>query len=101
MSTYKFKNWATHKTSGSPVILSEKEARAVEVATALCNNRQWHSHGRGLSKEILTSELKLVIDDIEAITDLGDNLVSYFSYIRDYMMRENKNLFIHSRGYML
>lgn len=101
LSTYKFKNWTTHKTSGSPVILSEKEARAVEVATALCNNRQWHSHGRGLSKEILTSELKLVIDDIDAITDLGENLVSYFSYIRDYMMRENKNLFIHSRGYML
>lgn len=101
LSTYKFKNWNIHKSSKDPVTLEEKETRAVEVATALCNNRQWHSHGRGLSKEVLTNELKLVIDDIDAIPNLGNNLASYFSYVRDYMMRENKNLFIHSRGYML
>ncbi|HAV4193810.1 TPA: serine dehydrogenasease [Acinetobacter baumannii] len=101
LSTYKFKNWVQHKSTGLTVTIEQKEQRAVEVATALCNNRQWHSHGRGLSKEVLTQDLKLLIDDIDAIANLGDNLASYISYVRDYMVRENKNLFIHSRGYML
>lgn len=100
LSTYKFKNWTTHKTSGNSVTMEEKEERAVEVATMLCNNRLWHSHGRGLSKEVLTNELKLLIDDIDTITDLGSNLSYYFSNIRDYMSREEKQIFIHCRGYM-
>lgn len=101
LSTYKFKNWTHHKTCGSIVTLDEKEERAVEVATMLCNNRLWHSHGRGLSKDVLTNELKLLIDDIDTINTLGDNLAQYFANLRDYMAREEKHIFIHCRGYML
>ncbi len=101
LSTYKFKNWTNHKTSGKPVSMQEKEERAVEVATMLCNNRLWHSHGRGLSKEVLTNELKLLIDDIDTIISLGDNLANYFANLRDYMTREERHIFIQSRGYML
>ena len=101
LSTYKFKNWTHHKSSGSPVTLDEKEERAVEVATQLCNNRIWHSHGRGLSKDVLTNELKLLIDDIDTINTLNDHLSSYFANLRDYMAREEKHIFIHCRGYMV
>lgn len=101
LSTYKFKNWAKHKTSGEAVTIEEKEERAVEVATQLCNNRIWHSHGRGLSKEVLTNQLKLLIDDIDTINNLGDHLSNYFSNLRDYMAKEEKHIFIHCRGYMI
>lgn len=101
LSTYKFKNWTHHKTSHQPVTLQEKEKRAVEVATMLCNNRLWHSHGRGLSKEVLTNDLKLLIDDIDTINLLGDNLANYFANLRDYMAREERHIFIQCRGYIL
>ncbi|AYO54384.1 SDH family Clp fold serine proteinase [Acinetobacter wuhouensis] len=101
LSTYKFKNWTNHKTSGDIVTIEEKEERAVEVATQLCNNRIWHSHGRGLSKDVLTNQLKLLIDDIDTINNLGDHLSNYFSNLRDYMAKEEKHIFIHCRGYMI
>lgn len=100
LSTYKFKNWTTHKTSGNEVTREQKEGRAVEIARMLCDNKLWHSHGRGLSKDVLTNELKLLIDDIDTIPELGNNLSYYFANIRDYMAREDKHIFIHCRGYM-
>ena len=46
-------------------------------------------------------KLKLLIDDIDTIISLGDNLANYFANLRDYMTREERHIFIQSRGYML
>ena len=102
LSNYKFKNWLKHSSTGLQVTEEEKIERAESIARLLCDNKCWHSHGRGLSKDILSGDLfKLKIDNIEDIPDLNESLDEYFSILKDYMSRNERNIFIHSKGFIL
>lgn len=45
---YKFKNWVTTETRGTPVTQEMKQARANEIAANLLDHSRWRSHGRSI-----------------------------------------------------
>ena len=102
LSTYKFKDWDTHSSTGAPVTPEEKRERAEEIAKALSKHERWRSHGRMISRDTLTlrSEgLHLKIEKIEDNPDLSSALDNYVGLFKDYMQREQLGLFVHTREY--
>ena len=97
LSTYKFKNWYTHSETGIEVTAEEKTQRAVEIAEALSNQERWRSHSRMISREILTSEIRLQVEKIEAVPNLPSALDDYVGLLKDYMDREELLMFVHTR----
>jgi len=73
---YKFKNWNNH-TNNAPMSQLEKTERTTEIASALSNNKLWHSHGRSIDVAALTNILKLKIEDYS-----NDSILK--PLIRDY-----------------
>jgi hypothetical protein len=100
LSRFKFKDWEKHNSTGDPVKEDEKRDRAKEIGVALSNNERWHSHGRGITRDTLTSsEIRLKIDKIEDNPGLLSSLDAYFALLKDYMQREQYQFFIHTREY--
>jgi G3E family GTPase len=101
LSTYKFKDWHTHSSTGAEVTEEEKRERAEKIAAALSNNERWHSHGRMISRDILTSDpdLRLKIEKIEDNSDLSSVLDDYVGLLKDYVQREKYLSFVHTREY--
>ncbi len=60
---YKFKKWTHTETSRTVVTKEMKEQRAVDIARTLNDPSRWHSHGSGISMEVLQTELKLKVED--------------------------------------
>ena len=101
LSTYKFKDWNTHSSTGKSVTSKDKKKRAKEIAAALSDNKRWHSHGRMISRETLISDtdLRLKIEKFEDIPDLLQALDNYVGLLKDYVQREKYSTFIHTREY--
>jgi Serine dehydrogenase proteinase len=99
LSQFKFRDWTVHSSNGASVTPEERRTRAKEIGVALSNNERWHSHGRGISRETLTKEIRLKIDNIEDNSNLAVHLDQYYSLLRDYMERSQFRTFIHTREY--
>lgn len=102
LSTYKFKNWRTHSSTGIEVTEEAKRKRAEEIAAALSDNERWRSHGRMISRDTLTSpseKLRLKIEKIEDSRNLAAALADYVGLLKDHMQREQLGLFVHTREY--
>jgi hypothetical protein len=97
LSQYKFKDWIQHASSREAVTEDEKRVRAKEIGNVLSNNERWRSHGRGISRETLAKEIRLRIDEVEAVAGLAEALEGYFGLLRDHMLREQFNSFVHTR----
>jgi len=95
---YKFKNWDKTQGRGKTVTQKMKTDRAAFIAKKLNDTKRWHSHGRGISREILEKDLKLIIDDFGADAELKTKLRSYDKLFGDYMMRRGKRAAIHTLG---
>ena len=97
---YKFKDWVTHESTplllGKAVTLDEKMARAEEIATALSNNKHWHSHGRMIGLNTIKNTLKLKIEDYSK-SDLRQQILAYSDFLLDYIDRHGYKYFLHSR----
>jgi len=63
---YKFRSWTTKQTSQVPVTQHDREARAAEVASALASHDRWKAHGHAISRDVLWSEIQLMIDHPDA-----------------------------------
>ena len=96
---YKFKNWITHKSTGQPVTIKDKEKRSEEIAAALGNNKKWKSHGRPINIEEL-SELKLQIEDYSDKADIRDAIREYYKLVQNYTKAFNMQIFIHTRKFI-
>ena len=100
LSTYKFKDWNIHSSTGKPVTPEEKKKRAQKIASVLSNNERWHSHGRMIPRDILTSEeIRLKIENIEDVPNLFPTLDNYVGLLKDYVQRESFPTFVHTREY--
>ena len=101
LSTYKFKDWDTHSSTGKPVTPEEKRKRAEEIAEALSDNKRWHSHGRMISRDtlILDPDLRLKIEKFEDIPNLFPVFDDYVGLLKDYVQRESFPTFVHTREY--
>ena len=101
LSTYKFKDWDAHGSTGKPVTPEEKRKRAEEIAEALSDNERWHSHGRMISRDTLISDpdLHLKIEKFEDIPNLFPVFDDYVGLLKDYVQRESFPTFVHTREY--
>ena len=102
LSTYKFKDWHTHSSTDKPVTVKEKKKRAEEIAAVLSDNERWHSHGRVISRDTLTSRsegIRLQIEKIEDYPDILSALEEYVGLLNDYIQREKHISFVHTREY--
>lgn len=93
---YKFKNWNKTETRGVNVTTKMKNARAKDIANKLSDNNKWKSHGRPINIETIRSELRLIIEDYGENKDLYEVVDSYFSLLKDYILKGKNQLCIHS-----
>ena len=101
LSEYKFKDWKD-KATGKAVTKQKKRKRAEEIAKILSDNEKWLSHGRMITRDTLTSKsenIRLRIEKIEDDNDFSAALDDYVRLLEDYMQREERNLFVHTREY--
>ena len=102
LSTYKFKDWDKHSSTGAPVTEEDKAQRAKEIAAALSDNERWHSHARMISRKTLVSDpkLRLKIEKLEDTPELLNALEEYFGLLRDYAgWAQYPSFVVHTREY--
>lgn len=85
LAQYKFKSWDETTTQRLKVTPEMRRTRAEEVALILSDSDKWHSHGRGISKEVLERDVGLIIDDLSANPDLYSRVKAYDHLLRDFM----------------
>ena len=95
---YKFKDWNKTQEKGRGVTNQLRKSRATAIAKKLSNPDHWHSHGRGISMEVLRRDLKLRIEDFGENNDLRDVIRVYCKLMRDYMIRLRHRGVLHRRG---
>ncbi len=98
LAKYKFKNWTQTDTRGLPVTEQMKKDRAAEIGRKLNDTKRWHSHGYGISMEVLRRDLDMRIDDYEVDPVRCMRIRSYYGLLNDYMMRRGAGGTIHVVG---
>ncbi len=94
---YKFKDWRSTRSGGKKVTAKMKEKRAVQIARILNDTKKWHTHGRGISMEVLRKEVKLEIEDFGSDEDFSKRIRRYYSLLIDYMHKLSYNAVLHTR----
>lgn len=94
---YKFKDWHVTETRNIPVTNIMKTRRAATIARELNKTEKWHSHGHGISMEILRRDLRLKIDDFDSNPDIGTRLKDYYNLLDDYMVKRGNRGVLHIR----
>ena len=84
LARYKFKNWKCTEGSGRKVTESMRERRAEDIARMLNDTEKWHSHGHGISMEVLRRDLNLRIDDYGSNDKLNAGIRAYSTLFEDY-----------------
>lgn len=101
LKTYKFKNWTETRTRKEPVDDQMREARAEAVARILNDTDKWHSHGHGLSRTVLESDVNLIIEDLDQMPDHCEAVKDYARLLEDYMRRTGSRGTLHTVGHYI
>lgn len=101
LTAYKFKNWTKRQSTRRRVTDKIREERAKEIAEALNDTGRWHSHGHGISMEVLRTELNLQIDNYAEDEELARLVKSYHGLLGDYMIRRQHPEVVHTQGMYL
>jgi hypothetical protein len=92
---YKFKDWKTTRTRRKRVTVQMKRSRAAAIARELSKTQRWHTHGQGISMEVLSRDLQLLIDDFGKESALSDAIRAYHDLLSDYMVKMRMTGVIH------
>jgi len=92
---YKFKNWIKTETKNKKVTDKMKEERAESIAEMLNDTEKWHSHGIGISMEVLRRDVKLKIEDYENTTDLNKKIKCYYKLLKDFAEKNGHAIVFH------
>lgn len=95
---YKFKNWKLTSTRKLGVTRRMKIERAEEIARVLNEPEKWHSHGHGISMEVLRRDLNLLISDFDANPQIGEAIKNYHALLDDYMTKRGNAGVLHTVG---
>jgi len=95
---FKFKNWDKTETRGQPVTEAMKKERAKKIGYALNDTKRWHSHGYGISMEVLKNDLNLLIDDFGSDQEKSPAIKAYHELLSDYMEKRGSEGVIHVVG---
>ena len=88
--SYKFRDW---KASDRV-----KSRQAERIARELNNIERWHSHGHGISMEVLRRDLQVKIDDYDENPQLGKQVKDYYNLFEDYRLRRGGAVILHYPG---
>ena len=69
LKNYKFKSWTKH-SDGTPVTEEERNKRAEEIASKLCDHSKWLNHASRISREQAWTECKIKVTPTEDIIGL-------------------------------
>ena len=96
---YKFKDWKIAENGEIRVTSRMKKERAEEIARVLGDAEKWHSHGRGISMQELSSdEINLKIDDFGENKERSDLIRHYHGLCVDYYSAKSNLIgYIHSQ----
>lgn len=97
LTSYKFRDWTFSESSQKEVTQEMREERAEYIARELSNTEKWHSHGHGISMEVLRRDLKLKIDDFGEDGELNSRIGAYYKLLDDYQKKLGVEA-IHMRG---
>lgn len=78
---YKFKDWKTHSSTGKDVTSAEKEKRAEEIASRLCDHSFWKTHGRSIKLNDF-EEMKVQIIDYRKDAKLNEAISRYYTLLQ-------------------
>ena len=81
LAQYKFRPWLTHSSTGAPVLETEREARAGEIAAQLCDHGRWLSHGRSIKMTDLNA-MRLKVTNYSGQPDLFDAIRRYHTLLQ-------------------
>lgn len=95
---YKFKNWDQTETRGLQVTDEMKKERAKKIGYDLNDTERWHSHGYGLSMDVLKSDLDVFIDDFGKDQKKSSAIKAYHELLSDYMEKRRAGGVIHVVG---
>ena len=98
LAKYKFKNWKQTEKRKEKVTLTKRRARAKEIGELLNKTDEWHSHGHGLSMEILRKKVNLIIDDLADDEDLYRSVREYYSLLSHYTSRMGHKAVVQTVG---
>jgi hypothetical protein len=84
---YKFKDWKITQTRKRRVTQKMKEDAATRIGKQLNDTRKWHSHGYGISAEVLRRDLNLRIEDFGADATMSEAIRNYHELLSDYMIK--------------
>lgn len=98
LAKYKFKNWHVTQTRKKKVTKKMRTDRAEEIARELNKTEKWHSHGYGISMEVLRRDLNLLIDDFDEDPEVGTRVKDYHSLLDDYMTKRGNAGVLHTVG---
>lgn len=97
LAQYKFAEWVQTETHKNPVDEQMRKNRAREIATQLNDTERWHSHGYGISKDVLESEVGLKIDNLDLTPDRCRRIRDYHTLWDDYMQKTQQAAALHVR----
>jgi len=92
---YKFRNWVKTETGKRKVTNGMKRKCAERIAHNLNNTTEWHSHGRGISMEVLRRDVNLAIKDFGEDEAKSNSVREYFKLLSDYMAKLNTQVAVH------
>lgn len=95
---YKFKDWTRTETRGRRVTEKMRQKRAQEIADQLSDTQTWHSHGRGISMEILRRDLKLKIKDMESDPEVKTAIRNFNGLLADFAGKMGYPTFLYTPG---
>ena len=93
---YKFRNWDQTEARHRKVTEKMKRKCAEAVAHNLNDTKKWHSHGRGISMEVLRRDVKLKIEDFGADEAKNRSVREYYRLLTDYMAKLNTRVAVHA-----
>lgn len=98
LAKYKFKNWKVTETQKKKVTTTMRKQRAHDIAAKLNDTETWHTHGYGISIQVLQRKLKLLIDDFGKNTEMNEKIKDYHELLTDYMTKRRARGIIHTIG---
>lgn len=81
LAKYKFRDWSVHSSTGQPVTAQDREVRAEEIASQLCDHRRWLVHGRSIKIDDFV-EMRLKITDFSKDAELFDAIQRYHTLLQ-------------------
>lgn len=81
LKTYKFRYWINH-SNGTPVTDEDREKRAHEIATQLCDNSLWLSHSSRITRDMASEICRLKIENPENTCGLSRAIKRFWALMQ-------------------